>query len=153
MLFRSPLDLRQLVKTALFTGTRFGELARLQVKHVNIESGMIYITPEAKSNKGRHVPLHLDAIDYFKKLMAGKTGEDLVLVKYDGKFWRKNHQVRPLLEACKAAKIEPSISFHKGLVGKLKRAKKNKKPATTHQEIAELTENRISGSLFCRQFA
>lgn len=108
----SPLDLRQLVKAALFTGARFGELARLQVKHVNIESGMIYITPEAKSNKGRHIPLHLDAIDYFKKLIAGKTGEDLVLVKSDGKFWGKNHQVRPLIEVCKVAKIEPPISFH-----------------------------------------
>ena len=39
-----------------------------------------------------------------------------------------------------------------GPVGKLKRAKKNKKLATTHQEIAELTENSISGSLSCRQF-
>lgn len=45
------------------------------------------------------------------------------------------------------------LEIHRGFVGKLKRAKKNKKPATTHKEIAELTENRISGSLFCRQFA
>lgn len=108
----SPLDLRQLVKAALFTGARISELARLQVKHINIERGMIYITPEAKSNKGRHIPLHLDAIDFFQKLIAGKTGEDLALVKSDGKIWGKNHQVRPLLEACKAAKIEPPISFH-----------------------------------------
>lgn len=108
----SPADLRELIKAALFTGARFGELARLQVKHVNIDSGMIYITPEAKSGKGRHIPLHSDAIDYFQSLIAGKVGQDHVLVKNDGKLWGKNHQVRPLLEACKVAKIEPSISFH-----------------------------------------
>lgn len=45
------------------------------------------------------------------------------------------------------------IGAHKGLVGKLKRAEKDRKPTTTHQEGAELTENRISGSLFCRKFA
>ena len=108
----SPADLHDLIKAALFTGARFGELARLQVKHVNIDSGMIYITPEAKSGKGRHIPLHSDAIDYFQSLIAGKVGKDRVLVKIDGKIWGKNHQVRPLLEACKVAKIEPSISFH-----------------------------------------
>ncbi len=53
----SPVDLRELIKVALFTGARFWELARLQVKHVNIDSGMIYITPEEKSGKGKHIPL------------------------------------------------------------------------------------------------
>jgi len=107
-----PADLRQLVKAALFTGTRFGELVRLQVKHVNLDTGMIYITPAAKSGKGRHIPLHLDAIDFFKNLIAGKVGPDPVLIKSDGTLWGKNHQVRPLKEACIAAKIEPPISFH-----------------------------------------
>ena len=107
-----PSDLRQLVKAALFTGARYGELVRLQVRHVNLDNGMVYITPEAKSGKGRHVPLHLDAIDFFKNLIAGKIGSELVLIKSDGKLWGKNHQVRPLLEACVAAKIEPPISFH-----------------------------------------
>ncbi|HMY61680.1 MAG TPA: hypothetical protein PLA56_06620 [Nitrosomonas sp.] len=49
--------------------------------------------------------------------------------------------------------LQDPAHLNHGFVGKLKRAKKNKKPATTHKEIAELTENRISGSLFCRQFA
>ncbi len=44
-------------------------------------------------------------------------------------------------------------TYYDGLVGKLKRAEKDRKPTTTHQEGAELTENRISGSLFCRKFA
>lgn len=107
-----PADLRQLVKAALFTGARFGELVRLQTKHVNLDTGMIYITPEAKSGKGRHIPLHLDAIDFFKTIIAGNVGSDLVLRKSDGKLWGKNHQVRPLREACIVAKIEPPISFH-----------------------------------------
>lgn len=107
-----PADLRRLVKAALFTGARFGELARLQTKHVNLDTGMIFITPAAKSGKGRHIPLHSDAIDFFKTIIAGNVGSDLVLRKSDDKLWGKNHQVRPLRKACIAAKIEPPISFH-----------------------------------------
>jgi len=73
---------------------------------------MIYITPEAKSGKGRHIPLHSDAIDYFQNLIAEKVGQDPVLVKIDGKLFVKNNYVRSLLAACNVAKIEPSISFY-----------------------------------------
>jgi integrase len=107
-----PADLRQLVKAALFTGARFGELARLKVGQINIDTHLVYISPESKSGKGRHIPLHEDALDFFKSLTVGKSGTELVLQKNDGKPWGKNHHVRPLLEACKNAKINPPISFH-----------------------------------------
>ena len=41
-----------------------------------------------------------------------KTGEELVFTKADSTAWGKNQHVRPLLEACKNAKIRPAVAFH-----------------------------------------
>lgn len=105
-------DFRQMVKAALFTGCRYGELVRLLVKDVNLDTGMIYVSPEAKSGKGRHIPLHADGLDFFATAIAGKTGKDYVFQRADGAPWGKNHHVRPLKEACAQAKVEPEIGFH-----------------------------------------
>lgn len=105
-------DFRELVKGALFTGARSSELTRLKATNVNLDTGLVYITAEAKSGKGRYVPLHDDALDFFKGLVAGKRGDGLVFIKQDGAEWGKNHHVRLLQAACENAKIEPAISFH-----------------------------------------
>ena len=105
-------DFRPLVKAALFTGCRYGELTRLLTKDVNLDTGLIYISPEAKSGKGRHVPLHADGLDFFKTCVLGKTGKDHVFLRGDGQPWGKNHHVRLLKAACAQARIEPEIGFH-----------------------------------------
>jgi integrase len=33
-------------------------------------------------------------------------------LKADGSTWRKSHQLRPMVEACRRAKIDPPINFH-----------------------------------------
>jgi integrase len=105
-------DFRLLVKSALFTGARYGELTRLKAANVNLDTGLVYITAEAKSGKGRHIPLHDDALDFFKSTAAGKRGNELVFTKQDGTEWGKNHHVRLLQAACENAKIDPPIGFH-----------------------------------------
>ncbi|MCU0809445.1 MAG: site-specific integrase [Thiobacillaceae bacterium] len=105
-------DFRPLVKAALFTGCRYGELARLLVKDVNLDANMIYLTAEAKNGKGRHVPLSAEGYDFFKNAIAGKVGKDHVFTRSDGDPWGKNHHVRLLKAACEQAKIEPEIRFH-----------------------------------------
>ncbi len=107
-----PPHFRSLVKAALFTGCRYGELVRLLVKEVNLDTQMVYISPESKNGKGRHIPLHREGLDFFRSCTQGKTGEDHVFLRSDGKPWGKNHQVRLLKTACAQAKIEPGISFH-----------------------------------------
>lgn len=102
---------RLLVRGALFTGTRYNELASLQVNHFNPEARSIYIQP-SKSGKPHHVPLSADGLAFFSEITTGKTGAEFVFTKQDGTPWGKNHQVRPLKEACKQAKIEPEITFH-----------------------------------------
>lgn len=105
-------DLRQLVKAALFTGARYGELARLRVADVNPDTAMIYISPEAKSGKGRYVPLSAEGLNFFRAATVGKTGNELVFLRKDGRPWGKNHHVRPLLAACENANISPAVGFH-----------------------------------------
>jgi integrase len=105
-------DFRELVKGALFTGARYSELTRLKASNINTDTAQIYITAEAKSGKGRHVPLNDDGLDFFRGLVAGKLGDDLVFTKQDGSEWGKNHHVRLLRSACENAKIEPAIGFH-----------------------------------------
>jgi integrase len=106
-------DFRRLVKAALFTGARYGELAALTAADMNPDTGSIYIRP-SKSGKGRHIPLNAEGLRFFKEIHAGKTGNETLLTKKDGTAWGKNHHVRMLLEACKAkaARIEPAVGFH-----------------------------------------
>ena len=106
-----PADLRALVRGALLTGARFGELAELRVQDVDLRAGRIYVAP-AKSGRSRHVPLNPEGVALFRELLTGKTGDALVFVRADGKAWGKNYHVRPLREACKVAKIHPAVAFH-----------------------------------------
>jgi integrase len=105
-------DFRLLVKAALFTGARYSELTRLRGRDVNLSAGMVFVTPDSKSNKGRHIPLSGTAKAFFQEQLAGKLGNDLVFTKQDGAEWGKSHQVRVMHEACAAAHVQPRISFH-----------------------------------------
>jgi integrase len=102
---------RELVRGALLTGARYGELAALTVSDFNPAAGTLYIRP-SKSGKGRHVPLHEDGARFFRKLVVGKAGDELLLARPDGTAWGKNHHVRLLKQACSAARINPAITFH-----------------------------------------
>jgi integrase len=107
----SRADLRRLVKAALFTGARYSELARITARDVNTDTGTVYIQP-SKSGRGRYVPLHAAGLDFFRGMVAGTQGDELVFTKADGAPWGKSHHTRPLREACGAAKITPAVGFH-----------------------------------------
>ena len=106
------LDFRLMVQAALLTGCRYGELTRILVTHVNLDTGLIYITSESKGDKGRHVPLSDEGHQFFQDQIVGKPGLDYVFKRQDGSTWKKNHQSRLMKAACIQAKIEPAISFH-----------------------------------------
>jgi len=106
-----PADLRALVRAALLTGARYGEIVALQARDVDLRAGRVYIS-KSKSGRPRHVPLNPEGLALFRAALTGKTGEALVFTKANGDAWGKNHHVRPLLQACKAAKIRPAVAFH-----------------------------------------
>jgi integrase len=102
---------RRLVQAALSTGARYGELTRLKVADFNPDSGTLAIL-KSKSGKSRDVYLTDEGIVFFTRLTAGRSGGELMLRKADGRAWGVGHQVRPIAEAVKRAKISPTISFH-----------------------------------------
>lgn len=104
------LTFRNLVKAALETGCRYGELAALQVNDFNPDSGTLHIR-DSKSGRGRHVVLTDGGVKFFRSLIAGRQGTETLFLKEDKTAWGYNHQLRPMREACERAKLE-DVSFH-----------------------------------------
>ncbi len=104
-------DFRDLVKAALFTGCRYGELTRLRAGDYNPDSGTVFVG-QSKSGKARHVVLTGEGQKFFEILTAGRPGEALMLHHVDNSAWGASHQIRPMVEACRAANITPAAGFH-----------------------------------------
>jgi integrase len=102
---------RELVKAALFTGCRYGELTRLRAGDFNRDSGTLFVG-QSKSGKARHVVLTSEGRRFFETLTAGRAGDATMLTHADGGAWKASHQTRPMAEACTAARIEPAAGFH-----------------------------------------
>ncbi len=107
----SDPDFRELVRAALATGARYGELGRLNVQDYNPDAGTLHIR-KSKSGRGRHVALTEEGVALFKQLAAGRAAKAPILVKSGGSRWLPAHQSRPLAEACERAKIDPPADFH-----------------------------------------
>lgn len=104
-------NFRDLVKAAIFTGCRYGELTRLRASDFNPDSGTVFVG-QSKSGKARHVVLTDEGQRFFEILKAGRPGGALMLTHADGVAWGASHQIRPMAEACRAARIEPAAGFH-----------------------------------------
>jgi integrase len=102
---------RALVRGALVTGCRYGELTRMCVSDFNAEAGAISVRI-SKADKPRHVVLADEGRALFEQLTAGRTPRDLIFQREDGAAWGASHQQRPLEEASKAAKLDPAATFH-----------------------------------------
>jgi len=101
---------RALVNAALLTGCRYGELCRLRVGDFNPDAGTVFVG-QSKSGKARHVVLTEEGQTFFAQLVAGRSTDALMLAKADGSAWGSSHQIRPMIEACRRAKIAQA-GFH-----------------------------------------
>jgi integrase len=106
-----PEDFGSLVKVALATGCRYGELGSCRVEDFNSDSGTLHIRT-SKSRNGRRVVLTEEGIELLTTLTEGRSGEEQILLKAEGGKWLKSHQVRPIAQACKIAEISPPAVFH-----------------------------------------
>lgn len=104
-------DFHKLVRAALETGARYGELCRLKVDDFNPDMGTIAILA-SKAGKPRHVVLTDEGMTFFVQICADRVGSEPIFLKASGAAWRKSHQLRPMAEACRRAKIDPPINFH-----------------------------------------
>jgi integrase len=102
---------RDLVKGALLTGCRYGELTRMRVGDFNLAAGTITVR-ESKAGKPRHIALTDEGRRLFEQLTAGNAARDLVFTRDDGAQWGPSHQQRPLEAASGRAKLDPPATFH-----------------------------------------
>ncbi len=102
---------RLLIRGALLTGARYGELTVLRASDYNHDNNSVFIQ-QSKSGKPRYIPLNKEGIKFFKQLITAKNNAELIFTRFNGSPWKKNFQARPLQEACKAANIIPAITFH-----------------------------------------
>jgi integrase len=102
---------RDIVRGALATGCRYGELTRMVAADFDAEAGTITVRM-SKAGKPRHVALADEGRALFSELTAGRVGRDPIFVRDDGKPWGASHQQRPLDAASERAKIEPPATFH-----------------------------------------
>jgi integrase len=102
---------RDLVRAALATGCRFGELAALQVEDFSADAGTVHIRI-SKTGKPRHVVLTEEGVALFRGLAAGRAGPEPMLRRDDGSPWYRSSQVLPMAEARLRARLDPGISFH-----------------------------------------
>lgn len=96
----SSAEFRPLLRAALLTGARYGELVRMAVGNFNPATRQLFVAP-SKSGKSRYIPLNAAGVELFKTLAAGRSASAPMFVRNDGEPWGKNHQQRPLSEACK----------------------------------------------------
>jgi len=111
-------DFRQLVRGALLTGARYGELAHLRVKDFNYQAGTVFVA-ESKSGKPRHVVLTDEGKALFTELIAGRGADDLIFQRKVerrtreglGSAWGHGDASHLMEEVCIAAGLE-SLTFH-----------------------------------------
>jgi integrase len=104
-------DFRPLVRAALETGCRYGELTRLEVQDFNSDVHTVAIR-KSKKGKPRHVVLTEEGADVFRQHCAGRAGSELMFSHGNGLPWKKSEQSRPMREACDHARITPAVGFH-----------------------------------------
>jgi len=111
-----PDDFGRLVRGALFTGCRYGEITRLRVRDYDSANGSVFVS-ESKSGRPRHVFLSQEGIDFFNTMTTGVEPDAHIFVKNlskDGKQtrnWISREQCLRMRKACALAKIEQA-TFH-----------------------------------------
>lgn len=102
---------RELVKAALLTGCRYGELSALEASDYDAAACTLDIRT-SKSGEQRYVTLTDEAKRFFDGITAGLSRNQRLFRRENNAAWGKAHQHRPIIAACKAANISPAITFH-----------------------------------------
>jgi integrase len=106
----TPEIFRPLVQAALLTGARYGELRKVRVSDFDADARVLCLR-ETKSGVPRVVYLEAEGTHLFMRNCAGKAAAEWIFTRPDGAPWSPSQQARPLAEASKSAKLEPT-TFH-----------------------------------------
>ena len=103
-------NFRPMVMAALLTGSRYSELAALEVRDFDRQSKSLWLR-DTKSGMPRAVYLEGEGFQLVLGAIVGKSRTELIFPRPDGKRWGAAHQMRPMFAACKAAGLE-HVGFH-----------------------------------------
>jgi integrase len=110
-----PSDFRALIRGALYTGCRYGELTALRVDGFNRDSHTIHVE-RSKSGKGRFIPLTTEGAAFFNSVTADRADNERMFTHAEGvrkaEPWEHSQQRYWMELACKNAEIAPAIGFH-----------------------------------------
>ena len=104
-------DFRNLVRGALLTGCRYGELTRMRASDFN-SNGKSITVRTSKSSKPRHVHLNDEGTSFFKAMAAKAAPQELIFKRSDDTAWAASQQTRPLNHTCQRAQVDPAVTFH-----------------------------------------
>ncbi len=105
-----PMPFRNLVRAALYSGARYGELLRLDVRDFDAVSATLFID-QSKSPAPRQVFLDPEAAKFFADVCKGRGGNELMFPPPEGEEWGHMQTHRMMIAVAKTAKIEP-LTFH-----------------------------------------
>jgi integrase len=104
-------EFRRLVRAALLTGCRAGELRALRSSDFDPYSRTLLIA-DSKSGKPRRVPLTDEGVVLFEELTAGRATDAALFSRSDGSPWYRMAVVRAMKDACLGGEVRPSATFH-----------------------------------------
>jgi integrase len=100
-----------LIRAALHTGARYGELTCIWVKDFDVRAQTVFVG-KSKSGKARSVHLTDEGAEFFRAICSGRDGDEVLFLRDDGQSWGKSHQVRRMVEAAEKAGLSEAVSFH-----------------------------------------
>jgi integrase len=103
-------DFGSIVRGALLTGCRYGELASLRVHSFDPHNETIFVA-KSKNGEPRHIELNAEGIAFFAALTRNRDSSARMFLRSNGKAWKKSEQKRPMDDACSKAEIE-HVTFH-----------------------------------------
>ena len=101
-------ELRCIVRVALLTGMRLGEIIKLRGRDVDL-SGRILTVAESKNGRARRIPIHADLATLLQPLLRDR--DDLLFPSRSGRQRRSDSTSRAFSRAVAMAGIE-DFRFH-----------------------------------------
>jgi len=110
-----PEDLRAIVRGALLTGARRGDLVQMKVADFKPDADAVTVQNSKSRYKGKAAYsafLNAEGVEFFKSHNAGRSPGEFMFLRADGKPWAPDDLNRPLRTANTGAKIAPPAGMH-----------------------------------------
>jgi len=108
---KCPGAFQKLVIAALLTGARAPhELAERHVRDFRSDLGTLTVV-DGKTGP-REIVLTQEAIEFFQEISKGRDSDELLLPKDGGGPWDKNHHIKPMRRAVKAAELPEKCTIY-----------------------------------------